>query len=57
LPARLWTPMVPQGMDLERSAIRQWWKVNRSGDRHRLESDRVVSHCGSKPRPSFNLDA
>ena len=28
-------------------------KVNRSGDRHRLESDRVVRHCGSRPRPSF----
>jgi hypothetical protein len=28
------------------------WKVNRSGDRHRLESDRVVRHCGSRPRPS-----
>jgi len=27
-------------------------KVNRSGDRHRLESDRVVRHCGSRPRPS-----
>jgi hypothetical protein len=28
------------------------WKVNRSGDRHRLESDWVVRRCGSRPRPS-----
>src|SRR5262249_26873791 len=34
--------MVPQGMGFECSAIRQIRKVNRSGDRHRLESDRVV---------------
>jgi len=27
-------------------------KVNRSGDRHRLESDWVARHCGSRPRPS-----
>ena len=48
-------------MGFDCSAIRQTRKVKPldqvlgSGDRHRLESDRVVRHCGSRPRPSSRM--
>jgi len=41
-----------EGVGIDTSPTPPIRKVNRSGDRHRLESDRVVRHCGSRPRPS-----
>jgi hypothetical protein len=41
-----------EGVGIDTSPAPPIRKVNRSGDRHRLESDRVVRHCGSRPRPS-----
>ena len=41
-----------EGVGIDTSPTPPIRKVNRSGNRHRLESDRVVRHCGSRPRPS-----